>query len=310
MRAFRALWGVTLAACMAGSLLSVTASGAAAAGTSLCVSTIPGLPTITPFKNACPLGYTLTELGAQGPTGATGAAGQTGAKGVTGATGASGATGATGATGSSGTNGAAGATGAQGVTGATGPSGATGATGSPGSNGSSGATGEAGPTGPTGANGSNGAAGATGSPGSNGSNGVTGEAGPTGPTGAAGPAGTNGATGATGAKGELTKAQADSLYESKSSFGGPNEGEIHEGGGGSAEDCILSEIKLIAGQAYPAGTVPAEGQTLLIASNTALFSLMGTTYGGNGETTFQLPNLKGLGPGDTNYIICVEGIFP
>jgi hypothetical protein len=277
MRAFKALRGVTLVACMAVSLLSVTASGAAAAGTSLCVSTIPGLPTITPFKNTCPLGYTFTELGAQGPTGATGATGQTGAKGVTGATGA---IGATGATGSSGPNG---------VTGATGPQGVTGATGS---------------------NGANGATGATGSPGSNGSSGATGETGATGATGAAGPAGANGATGATGAPGELTKAEADARYEPKSNFGGPNEGNLVEETGGGASDCVLGEIKLIAGDVYSSGTAPADGQLLPIASNAPLFSLLGTNYGGNGTTDFALPNLKGLGPGDTNYIICLEGIFP
>src|SRR5271163_1696624 len=259
MRAFKALWGVTAATCLTQSLLSVMASGAAAAGTSLCVSTIPGLPTVTPLKTICPLGYTLTELGAQGPTGATGATGQTGAKGVTGATGA---TGAIGATGSSGTNG---------VTGATGPQGVTGATGS---------------------NGANGATGATGSPGSNG---ATGETGATGATGATGPTGSEGATGATGATGELTKAEADTLYESSSNFGGMYEGDIHEGGGGGAEYCILGEVKLLAGSAYPIGTVPAEGQLLPISSNAPLFSLLGINYGGNGTTDFELPNLRSLG---------------
>jgi hypothetical protein len=270
MRAFKALRGVTLAVCLAVSMLSVMATGATASGTELCVSAFPGFPTITPLKGKCPPGYALTELGARGPTGATG---ETGARGVTGATGA------TGASGPSGTNGANGATGSQGVTGAAGSIGAIGATG------------------------------AAGSPGSNGSSGATGETGATGVTGAAGSVGANGAMGATGATGELTRAEADALYEPKSNFGGPNEGHLIEGGGG-APDCVLSEVKLIAGDIYPAGTVPAEGQVLPISTNVALFTLIGTTYGGNGTTTFALPNLKGLGPGDTNYIICIDGIFP
>jgi microcystin-dependent protein len=47
----------------------------------------------------------------------------------------------------------------------------------------------------------------------------------------------------------------------------------------------------------------------------ALFSLLGTTYGGDGKTTFALPNLagaepKGAGPAGVNYYICTSGIFP
>jgi len=52
------------------------------------------------------------------------------------------------------------------------------------------------------------------------------------------------------------------------------------------------------------------GQILSIAQNTALFSLLGTTYGGNGQTTFALPNLQsrlplhfGQGPGLSNYAL-------
>src|SRR4051794_28652229 len=55
-------------------------------------------------------------------------------------------------------------------------------------------------------------------------------------------------------------------------------------------DCgILGEIKLGAGH-VAAGGVPGNGQILPIAQNVALFSLLGTTYGGNGQTTFALPD--------------------
>ncbi|MBS1659783.1 MAG: phage tail protein [Bacteroidetes bacterium] len=46
----------------------------------------------------------------------------------------------------------------------------------------------------------------------------------------------------------------------------------------------------------PVGWALCAGQTLSIAQNTALFSLLGTTYGGNGQTTFLLPNLQGRVP--------------
>ncbi|UNU45030.1 phage tail protein [Sphingopyxis sp. YF1] len=60
----------------------------------------------------------------------------------------------------------------------------------------------------------------------------------------------------------------------------------------------------------PRGWMAAQGQILSIAQNTALFSLLGTNYGGNGQTTFALPNfagrtanLDGQGPGLSPYVI-------
>jgi microcystin-dependent protein len=55
---------------------------------------------------------------------------------------------------------------------------------------------------------------------------------------------------------------------------------------------------------------PANGQLLPINQNTALFSLLGTTYGGNGQTTFALPDLRAAAPNGLTYSICDEGIFP
>ncbi|UPK31765.1 tail fiber protein [Bradyrhizobium sp. 186] len=54
----------------------------------------------------------------------------------------------------------------------------------------------------------------------------------------------------------------------------------------------MASIRTFAGNFAPGDTALADGQTLSIAQNTALFSLLGTTYGGNGQTTFQLPNLQ------------------
>jgi hypothetical protein len=80
-------------------------------------------------------------------------------------------------------------------------------------------------------------------------------------------------------------------------------------GSGGAE-CTLGEVVLTAGSTAPEGTVPADGQLLSIASNDALFSLLGTRYGGNGKTTFALPNLKKAAPNGLSYSICQFGVFP
>jgi microcystin-dependent protein len=58
----------------------------------------------------------------------------------------------------------------------------------------------------------------------------------------------------------------------------------------------LGEIKIISFNFAPKGWALANGQVLPINQNQALFSLYGTTYGGNGQTTFALPNLQGLVP--------------
>jgi len=70
----------------------------------------------------------------------------------------------------------------------------------------------------------------------------------------------------------------------------------------------LGQIEAFSFGIVPKGWVACNGQTLAIQQYTALFSLLGTTYGGNGVTTFQLPNLQGrvangqgTGPGLPNY---------
>ena len=59
---------------------------------------------------------------------------------------------------------------------------------------------------------------------------------------------------------------------------------------------FLSEIKIISWNFAPRGWAFCNGQFLPINQNQALFSLLGTTYGGNGQTTFALPNLQGRVP--------------
>src|SRR2546421_10050705 len=60
-----------------------------------------------------------------------------------------------------------------------------------------------------------------------------------------------------------------------------------------SSDAMIGTIALFAGNFAPRGWALCQGQILSIAQNTALFSILGTTYGGNGQTTFALPDLRG-----------------
>lgn len=60
-----------------------------------------------------------------------------------------------------------------------------------------------------------------------------------------------------------------------------------------AQDCFLGEIKMFAGNFAPRDYMFAHGQQLQISQYQALFSIMGTTYGGDGRSTFALPDLRG-----------------
>ena len=73
---------------------------------------------------------------------------------------------------------------------------------------------------------------------------------------------------------------------------------------------FIGEIKIFGFNFAPVSYQLCSGQIMSIAQNTALFSLLGTTYGGNGQTTFALPDLRGRmpigqgqGPGLPNYIM-------
>ena len=70
---------------------------------------------------------------------------------------------------------------------------------------------------------------------------------------------------------------------------------------------FLGEVRWFAGNFAPRGWAFCDGQLLSISQNTALFSILGTTYGGDGRTTFGLPDVRGrviihqgTGPGLTN----------
>jgi microcystin-dependent protein len=79
-------------------------------------------------------------------------------------------------------------------------------------------------------------------------------------------------------------------------------------------DPFVAEIRIFAGNFAPTGWALCDGQILPISQNTALFSLLGTSYGGDGRSTFGLPDLQGRaplfwgqGPGLSNYFIGEQG---
>ncbi len=107
-------------------------------------------------------------------------------------------------------------------------------------------------------------------------------------------------------------------------------------------DSFIGQVVLFAGTFAPRGWTFCEGQLLQVSQSTSLFAVIGSTYGGDGRSTFALPDLRGrapLQPGNgaglpsvrlgqqgsvmkadsstpqmgtlgLNYIICLSGIFP
>jgi microcystin-dependent protein len=74
---------------------------------------------------------------------------------------------------------------------------------------------------------------------------------------------------------------------------------------------MLGQIALFAGNFAPKGWELCAGRLIPINQNVALFSLLGTTYGGDGEANFALPDLRSKAPvSGLNYIIAVQGDLP
>jgi microcystin-dependent protein len=73
----------------------------------------------------------------------------------------------------------------------------------------------------------------------------------------------------------------------------------------------LGQIQLFPYTFTPKNWASCEGQLLPIQQNAALFSLFGTTFGGDGQTTFALPDLRGKTPApDLRYCIAINGVYP
>ncbi|SDH13394.1 phage tail protein [Nitrosomonas sp. Nm132] len=82
----------------------------------------------------------------------------------------------------------------------------------------------------------------------------------------------------------------------------------------SGDSPMLGSLCVFAGNFAPRGWALANGQIMSISQNAALFSILGTTYGGDGQTTFALPDTRGrsvigagVGPGLSNYQLGEKG---
>ncbi len=74
---------------------------------------------------------------------------------------------------------------------------------------------------------------------------------------------------------------------------------------------FVGQIQLFAFPFTPMKWMPCEGQVLSIQQYTMLYSLLGVTYGGDGKTTFALPDLRGKAPvKGAHYCIAIEGVYP
>lgn len=81
----------------------------------------------------------------------------------------------------------------------------------------------------------------------------------------------------------------------------------------SQNEPFIAEIRTYAFNFCPRGEAPPNGQFLSISQNTALFSLLGTRYGGNGQTTFALPTAKPIFTATRAPLlqcITLQGVYP
>jgi hypothetical protein len=133
---------------------------------------------------------------------------------------------------------------------------------------------------------------------------MVGPAGPTGPTGPIGPTGPQGPAG--------SNATIPANLTALSTLLTPNpnadyNAQFNQANGGT---CTLGDIILSTNRYYGGNAMPADGTVYLITQNTALFSLLGTRFGGNGTSTFAVPNLSAITPAGLYYSICYSGVFP
>jgi microcystin-dependent protein len=211
--------------------------------------------------------------------------------------------------------------GPEGPAGPPGPAGEIGPAGPPGPAGADGLAGPAGPPGPEGPAGADGAPGPAGPPGPQGlagADGATGPAGPEGPMGPPGPKGDPGPAGADGVGLNPGTQVGQLLQWDGGNWVNTAPQQVVSGSGAnnmqpylainyiialqgifpsrSQLEPFIGQISMFGGNFAPRGWAFCNGQLLPIAQNSALFSLLGTTYGGDGRTTFALPDLRGRVP--------------
>lgn len=73
---------------------------------------------------------------------------------------------------------------------------------------------------------------------------------------------------------------------------------------------FLGEIRMFGGDFAPRGWARCHGQLLSIAEHAPLYSLVGTTYGGDGRETFALPDLREEAQPPVTFIIALAGVYP
>jgi hypothetical protein len=134
-----------------------------------------------------------------------------------------------------------------------------------------------------------------------GAKGATGPAGPSGPTGPAGPKGATGAIGSvpanlTALSGQLST-NGGVAYLGATRFKYPGA-------------CVIGDVFLSVNGYGSGNALPADGRVIPIQNNTALFSLIGINFGGNGTSDYALPDLRAFAPQGLQYSICLNGTFP
>lgn len=76
-------------------------------------------------------------------------------------------------------------------------------------------------------------------------------------------------------------------------------------------EAYLGTVQLFALSFTPTGWLACDGTMLPIMQNQALYALLGITFGGDGQSTFALPDLRGKEPAPgLHYAVCAQGIFP
>jgi hypothetical protein len=178
--------------------------------------------------------------------------------------------------------------------------------------GPAGAKGATGATGPAGPKGATGLKGATGAAGPEGPKGAEGPVGMTGPKGAMGPAGPTGPQGPQGLQGPPGKGTVPANLTTLSGAISTNGGVAYTGAASYTYDiniCTIGDV-ILSVNGYGQNALPADGRLLQIETYTAAYSLLGTNFGGDGVTTFGLPDLRAFAPQGLEYSICLNGIYP
>ena len=175
-----------------------------------------------------------------------------------------------------------------------GPKGDQGDSGPKGDQGDSGPKGDQGDTGPKGDQGEPGLKGDQGEPGPKGDRGDTGPEGPQGDTGPAGsvPLATDPSGGGIYQNNMQPNVVVNCIIALQGIYPSRNIATV----AATSVEPFIGEIAWFAGNFAPRGWALCDGQLLSIASNTALFSILGTQYGGDGRTTFGLPDMRGRSP--------------